>query len=73
MHGIERFLQDFYKGFELLRVSCEFDSRWGCQTEPAALRLAPFDFLKSAITVRVFCKKTPLSDVFAGKGRSLYF
>ena len=24
MHGIERFLQDFHKDFELLKVSCEF-------------------------------------------------
>ena len=29
MHEIERFLQNFDKDFELLRISCEFDSRWG--------------------------------------------
>ena len=27
MHGIERFLQDFHKDFELLRVSYRFESQ----------------------------------------------
>ena len=30
MHEIERFLQDFYNDFELLRVSYRFDSCCGC-------------------------------------------
>ena len=28
MHGIERFLQDFNKYFELLRLNSGFDSLW---------------------------------------------
>ena len=31
MHGIERFLKDFHKDFELLMVSYGFNSRCGCQ------------------------------------------
>ena len=35
MHRNERFLQDFYKNFELLRASCGFDSRRDYQKETA--------------------------------------